>query len=301
MRLTAVFLAVALFGAPLIPATAMGEVTVVTHNDDELLLCTLTLDNLMLNQALECYATERGILVPMGEVCRLIEFGIEVRGADGRASGSLADPATRFEVDMASGTVLVAGKPGRYDPLLVEAHEDDIYVESTLLGTWLGLDVEADRHRATVRLIPSGPLPLQLRIAREKRGGNVQGYMESTDSGFLRVPEPYRFLSGPSIDLAFSPNADFIGTQQVGGYLEVAEQSIIRCQEVNNMVHLGLKMHGKRGLCPKSRARGVANVPEAASAGATDPARGILHGLRRSTFQGQSLGPACGHDYLGRS
>ena len=275
MRPAVVLLAMALFGVPSIPASAQGAVTVVSRGDDELLLCALTLDNLTLNQALECYVTQRGILVPMGEVCRLIEFGIEVRGGDGRANGSLADPATRFELDMSSGSVLVAGKPGRYDPFLVEAHEDDIYVESVLLGTWLGMDVDADPHKAMVRLIPAGPLPLQLRMAREKRGGNVQGYKEWTDSGFPRVPEPYRFLSGPSIDLAFSPSADFMGTQAVGGFLPY---SLLVSGDA-------LWLNGYVSFSGDFTRKGIIDLPPSVVLGRIDPEGGLLGPLHASEVE----------------
>ncbi len=218
------FLAIAFAGASLFPLEAQSAplvggnrqgFEVITPDEDSLLLCALTLDNLMLNQVLECYSLAPGIFIPLGTVGRLLEFAVDVQGAQGRASGSLATPKTRFELDMAAGSVSIAGKHGRYDARLIQAQEDDIYVESALLGEWLGMRIDADQHKARVMLVPFELIPLQQRIAREKRGGNTLGYKEWSDPGFPRVAEPYRLLGGPSIDLGIFPSAAFDGSGKV--------------------------------------------------------------------------------------
>ncbi len=173
-------------------------------NDDELLLCALRLGNRLLCDDLVTYATARGVLLPLGEFSRLLELGITVEPTTGLARGFVADTRRPFTLDMPSASVTIAGKAYRYDLTRIEAHADDIYVESALLAEWCAMRIEADRYNALVIVHPFQPLPLQERLAREQRGSNSWGYGLTSASGYSRVPHPHRPLAGPSLDLSLS-------------------------------------------------------------------------------------------------
>jgi len=151
----------------ILPVTVQSQSVdfiVVEPNEDELLLCSFSVEGELLSQELEVYVKKEKIFLPLGAVCRLIECGLDVDSGHGKASGYLWDEAHSFFLDMISKSVYVAGKCLPYDGSRVEAHRDDIYVDVSLLSEWFGMTIQTDRYDAAVILRPQTKLPVQLRL-----------------------------------------------------------------------------------------------------------------------------------------
>ena len=101
----------------------------IVPDDDDLLLCVLQLEGNVLTGDLVTYMIPGGgLLLPLGEIGRLLELGISIDLPHGRAGGTVARQNESFALDMATGSVSVSGKPYRHDPALVVLMPDDIYV-----------------------------------------------------------------------------------------------------------------------------------------------------------------------------
>lgn len=180
--------------------------------DDDLLLCILRLDNSVLSRAFMTFMDGDELFLPLGELARLLELGIDVDPDARRAEGYVARPDKPFLLDLTSGTITVSGTGKRYDPEGIVVMPDDIYVTSSLLNSWLSMRIDADRFNAAVIIEPYEPLPLQKRLAREQRGSNTWGYGEEFDPGYPLVSNPYTVAGGPAIDLTlFSSVSGFPG------------------------------------------------------------------------------------------
>ena len=177
-----------------------------TLSDDFMLLCVVRLGGATLEGNLVTYSAPPGLFLPLGELSRNLELGITVDPAKRSGEGHVANPSQPFRLDMASSSITVSGKSYRYDPALVVALPDDIYVESGLLAEWLALRIDANRLDAAVDIRPFEMLPIQQRMARSQRGSNTWGYGNYKDSGYPMLDMPYRFLGGPSIDISLSPS-----------------------------------------------------------------------------------------------
>jgi hypothetical protein len=173
-------------------------------SDDYMLLCVVRLGGATLEGNLVTYTARPGLFLPLGELSRSLELGIAVDPVKGSGTGHVANPSQPFRLDMANSSVTVSGKSYRYDPALVVALSDDIYVESGLLAEWLSMRIDANRFDAAVNIRPFVPLPIQERMARSQRGSNNWGYGNYNDSGYPLIETPYRLLAGPSIDLTLS-------------------------------------------------------------------------------------------------
>ena len=175
-----------------------------TLSDDFMLLCVVRLGGSSLEGNLVTYTAPPGLFLPLGELSRSLELGITVDTAKRSGTGHVTNPSQPFRLDMASASITVSGKSYRYDPALVVALPDDIYVESGLLAEWLSMRIEANRLDAAVDIRPFMPLPIQERMARSQRGSNTWGYGNYKDFGYPLLDTPYRLLAGPSIDLSLS-------------------------------------------------------------------------------------------------
>ena len=173
-------------------------------SDDFMLLCVVRLGGATLDGNLVTYTAPPGLFLPLGELSRTLELGITVDPAKGSGSGHVATPSQPFSLNMATSSVTVSGKSYRYDPALVVAMPDDIYVESKLLAEWLAMRIDANSFDAAIDIRPFVPLPIQERMARSQRGANTWGYGNYRDSGYPLLDTPYRLLAGPSIDLSLS-------------------------------------------------------------------------------------------------
>ncbi len=169
-----------------------------------MLLCVVRLGGATLEGNLVTYTAPQGFFLPLGELSRSLELGITVDPAKRSGTGHVANPSQPFLLDMAKASITISGKSYRYDPALVVALPDDIYVESGLLAEWLAMRIEANRFDAAVDIRPYELLPIQERMARNQRGSNTWGYGNYQDSGYPLLSTPYHFLAGPSIDLSLS-------------------------------------------------------------------------------------------------
>ncbi|MEO8505737.1 MAG: hypothetical protein ABI609_17715 [Acidobacteriota bacterium] len=174
--------------------------TVVERPESDVVLLRLRLDQATLADTLPTYENRGSVLVPLGEICRLLGLGISVELARGFASGFFIQERRRFALDLVARTVLVDGKAKRFDLTRIELHRDDIYVDATLLSEWLPLHLDVDLLASAITARPEEKLPLQLRLEREQKLTSLVGGVDR--AVYPRFKLPYRLLDGPFIDQA---------------------------------------------------------------------------------------------------
>ncbi len=170
----------------------------VSRPDAELLLLALRLQGETLADALPAFPTRTGVLLPFGEVCRLLDLAIEVDVTRGSASGFVIAPGRRFLADVPGRRLVVDGRESVLDPSGVEVHQDDLYVDARVLSVWLPVDFTVDLYAAAVVARPRETLPLQARRGRVAAAERTLGA-----AGIPHYPEkanPYRPLDWPVVD-----------------------------------------------------------------------------------------------------
>jgi hypothetical protein len=196
---TVIVIAMALLFSSL-PAAAQGQSPPFTSRpEEELLLLAVRLDRSVLTDTLVAYPLEGTIIVPFGELMRLLDLAIAVDVVNGRASGFFIQENRTFNLDVDSATVTVEGRMSSFDPARIEVHQDDIYVDIDLVRQWLPLDITTNLYASLLTITPREPLPMQLRAEREKR---IQRGLSSVAKGpdYPMADSPYLLIGGPFID-----------------------------------------------------------------------------------------------------
>jgi hypothetical protein len=175
--------------------------------DEQLLILEVRLNRYILSDGMFGYIEEGGLLLPLGEYVRMLEFNIAVDTSNGRANGWYMDQNRLFALDILSGTVVIDGREQKYDRNLVELHREDIFVDSRLLSQWFPADVEFDLSNLLVRLKSREPLPLEERAEREQRRSVAIARRESEESEYEVVETPYQWLDWPMVN--FSSTAGY--------------------------------------------------------------------------------------------
>jgi hypothetical protein len=198
LAIIAILLATAAFPALAQPAASRRPF--VERPESDLLLLAVKVNQETVSDSLPAYPLDKGIIVPLGEIARLLDLAIETHVNDGSADGFFIREDRRFHLDTTTATVTVQGRQSSYDRSKVEVHQDDIYVATDLLAKWFPADFVVDLYTAQLVIKPREPLPMQVRAERERM---VQKSLASLGYGgpkYPLVPNPYRLFDGPFVD-----------------------------------------------------------------------------------------------------
>jgi len=178
---------------------AVSHPAYVQRPATDLLLFDLRLGSIILVESLPGYPIKGGVLLPLGEVCRALDFAVTVDVAAGSAAGFFITENRRFSLDLAGTRVTISGKTSTFDPSRIELHQDDIYVDTVLFAEWFPVDLTVDFSGLLVTARPREPLPIQKRQEREQRALKEMSSLGSAPK-YPAIPNPYNFADVPFLD-----------------------------------------------------------------------------------------------------
>lgn len=175
--------------------------------DSNNVLFEIRIGQYALTDSLTAFQFGQKIFLPLGEMSSLMTIAIRAYPQEGTGRGFVRGESTSFSLNTANRTVTIGEKTSSFDAADILRQDDDIYVESKLLGSWLLVDFEINLSSLTVKLNPREPLPLQARLARESKLGGLDGRTKPEELNYPRRPNPYRLLDTPAIDQTISLGA----------------------------------------------------------------------------------------------
>lgn len=201
-------------------AFAQAEPGPCTRLDEaEALILQMEVNRVPLGEAMLAYPCQGEVLIPFGEFCRLLSFGIRVDAPQGRAEGYFVTEKRRFLLDLKGGFAKIEGKHIPLGKERAVAHNREIFVSPKLLSQWFPLEAKVDLKMASVLIKPKEKLPIQDQWERE---GRYQGLAlgtgrEGAPIGDFR-PQPYGFFDIPFVDmsLGYSRSQHYSSTQPSG-------------------------------------------------------------------------------------
>ena len=164
-----------------------------------LLVLEVRLEGHVLSDSFVAYQDGSAVLLPLGELSRLLTLGITVDAQKGTASGFVIREDRTFAIHVGDSLVSVNGREKSFEPRLATVIGDEIYVSSRLLAHWLPIDLPFDLGRLQLEVKPRERLPLQERLAREDAGSRLRAAADDrADLGYPRSVTPYAMASVPS-------------------------------------------------------------------------------------------------------
>ena len=207
MRLTSGLMLALLCAAPNPSAWAQNPLpraaltTATKASELNLLLLEVRLDGSLLADTLTAYEVDNDILLPLGEMARLLTIGITLDSAARSAAGFVLREDQPFRLEMDASSVTLPSRSEAVDPTQIRWLDNDIYVPSRLLERWWPIDLELSLSALSLQVLPRETLPIQARLARESDGarlGSRGGAYQ--DPGFPRAQQDYRWVDVPFID-----------------------------------------------------------------------------------------------------
>ena len=175
-------------------------------NENNLLLVEVALDQLSITDSLAAYDGPRGLLIPVGELSRLLDVDLTVFPADRRIVGSIGQARSPLLIDVATRTIRVAGKAETLAPDDIVIGTDDIYVRASLLEKIIPVRVSFDSASLRLSLQAVEPLPIQSRLDRLGKLRDLQPDAPDHADAY-RLATPYQLFSLPSFDVQLEAGA----------------------------------------------------------------------------------------------
>jgi hypothetical protein len=178
------------------PAPALAATTIDPAN---LLLFSLSLDDITLSDGLSAYGKADDPLIPIGEVMRLLQMDVDVYPSDKRIVGRLGEARRSLLVDLNAGVVRVGAQDVALAPEDIAITPTEIYLRASAIQRLFPLKVEVHADTLDIRLSATELLPIQERLKRLANRPN-DGHARA-DEPVLRVDTPYQLISPPSADV----------------------------------------------------------------------------------------------------
>ncbi len=172
--------------------------------DSDLRILELRVQSYTFDDVIGAYQYQDVVLLPLDALSMILDIAVEV-GEDS-ASGFVIKEENTFFLDTARHEVTIKGQTERYDQDLVKFLDDDIYVESTLLGSWFDMKFDIDLYASRVWVRSELKLPFLARIEREKRIEKALATLGQRAEQYPRHHESYKNYSIPFINQTLSVN-----------------------------------------------------------------------------------------------
>ena len=173
------------------------------------MILDVRLNNAVLSDGLTAYQDGSLVLLPLGELARLLTLAITVQPETGSASGYVLSEERTFGLDLSRSVVSLSEQEMAFQAGGARVIDGDIYVSNVLLSRWLPIDFEVALSSLQLRVSPREKLPLQERLERTRTGQRLGGarFGQLPDPSYPRDIAPYQWLDLPFIDQTFGVDA----------------------------------------------------------------------------------------------
>lgn len=176
-------------------------------SQEEVLLFEVTLDRGTLTDALQVYGLPSGLVLPVGELARLLDLNVDVRPRERRIVGRIGSAQRSLLVDLATGTARVDDRKVDLPPGSYIAGLTDIYLTRELIEQLLPLRIAVDSEALIIALTATEKLPIQAKLDRLGRLRELRPDVDTREE-VLWVSSTPGLLSVPAFDVALESSLD---------------------------------------------------------------------------------------------
>ncbi len=176
-------------------------------DEREVLLYELTLDRVTLSDSLQAYGSPAGILLPIGELARLLDLNIDVDPPGQRVVGRIGNAQRPLLVDIQTQTARLDGRSIALDAGEAVAFPTDIYLSMGLIERLLPVRITVDDEALVLAMVATEELPVQSKLGRLARLRGLAPEV-NTQADVLRIASSPALLSMPAFDVALDTAAD---------------------------------------------------------------------------------------------
>jgi hypothetical protein len=152
------------------------------------------------------FTDEAGLYIELYPYLEMAELPIEANTDQSLFSGWFIKEENTFLLDLRNNdsiNVSIAGETYYFSKELVKNVDGAVYIHEALFEKWFGIEHEYRFSALRLKLLPTEPLPLQQRLARERRSVRSS---KAADPKFPELKRSYGLLSPQTFDLQLGAN-----------------------------------------------------------------------------------------------
>lgn len=204
--------------------------------EEDSLIIELVVGQFTLHDSMFVYHNSQYTLLPLQELLSALEFPIEVDPERGLASGWFIAEDRTFNLNIPARSLYIAGQRVPFpDDFYYSSDDFDLYVDLNSLRRWLGIDLILYTSRLQIEVKSQTPLPIEQRMAREKRRTRTRQYTAKT---YPVLADEYAWLGLPVFDVTLEGRTGTEGERYAyaiqggGDFLQHATQlSVVRSDD----------------------------------------------------------------------
>lgn len=181
-------------------AAATNEAAGFQTDENNLLILEARLGIYTLTDGMAGYLNEGSLLLPLSEFAELLDLPIGVSPGTGEANGWFLSENRLFSLDVGRGSVIIDGKPRKFNPQFIGIFDDDIYIDVRLLAEWFPVDIKFNLSDLLVRFETREPFPIEQKVIRKNRQLKALAQRNREESKYPKLPQPYKLISWPVSD-----------------------------------------------------------------------------------------------------
>lgn len=181
-------------------------------SEEAVLLFEVTLDRGTLTDALQVYSVGDGVVLPIGELSRLLDLNLDVLPRERRIVGRIGSGRRPLLVDLATNTARIENRNLELGPGDAIAGLTDIYLSTKLIEQLLPLRIAVDNEGLIIALTATEQLPIQAKLERLGRLRELRPEVETREEVYF-IASPPGLLSTPTFDVALDASANAVSPQ----------------------------------------------------------------------------------------
>lgn len=170
------------------------------RSDDEVLIMRVVISSQVIHDGLIAYQYKEGLLLPFSEIINALDLPISISQDMLKAEGWFLQENRRFMLNTSDKTVTIKNKTHKYDPDMLEIHEDDIYINPELLAKWFPFEIDINVPSLTLTVITHEEFPLEKKIMRDIRWKSISKSSRKATADYEHIRSKYYWFDWPYID-----------------------------------------------------------------------------------------------------
>jgi len=258
-----------------------------TANTDEQFLLDVNIRQLRLGDGVRAYQTPEGACVVFGDFLTTLDVPMKIDLAARKASGWAFNEENRIEIDQGAGLARFGKQQERIAAGTIRETPEGWCVESTALGRWFGIGVNASTEGSMLLLESEAKLPVELAREREQRAARLhKAALPLEDLPTVKLP--YRMWRAPALDFVVNAGVTYRASD---GLKVDRSASIAAAGEIARLSYDAMMTSDGKGRPQSLRVRAYRSDPDGGLLGplqATHFAVGDVDGLSSRLVGGAS-------------
>ena len=175
-----------------------------TANSDDALLFDVRLGQYRLGDGVRGYQIPGGTCVDLADVIMALDIPVRLDKKLRRATGWAFDERHTVLIDREAGAVQIMNTVAKLGPSDIFDTPEGWCIATAKLGSWLGINLQADQGNALLIVKSSAKLPVELQMERRARAAGIRNVATFDLKSLPHSETPFRGVRMPSVDAVVS-------------------------------------------------------------------------------------------------